>query len=62
MQIYALGSLPPFLLAFAGNIASFDHQWNQHGLGDDKFGGLCRDLHPGELASLERQIEMVDPA
>ncbi|KAA8537675.1 hypothetical protein F0562_027335 [Nyssa sinensis] len=47
MRIYELGSLPPFLLVFAGNIAPVDHRWNQHGLGGDNFRGLCRDLHPG---------------
>ncbi|XP_010412709.1 PREDICTED: probable galacturonosyltransferase-like 2, partial [Camelina sativa] len=33
IRIYELGSLPPFLLVFAGNIAPVDHRWNQHGLG-----------------------------
>ncbi|CAA0840883.1 Probable galacturonosyltransferase-like 2 [Striga hermonthica] len=47
MRIYELGSLPPFLLVFAGKIAAVDHRWNQHGLGGDNFRGLCRDLHPG---------------
>lgn len=36
MRIYELGSLPPFLLVFAGNIVPVDHRWNQHGLGDRK--------------------------
>ncbi|CAK9178569.1 unnamed protein product [Ilex paraguariensis] len=49
MRIYELGSLPPFLLVFAGKIAPVDHKWNQHGLGGDNFRGLCRDLHPGPL-------------
>ncbi|KVH98373.1 Glycosyl transferase, family 8 [Cynara cardunculus var. scolymus] len=49
MRIYELGSLPPFLLVFAGNIAPVDHRWNQHGLGGDNFRGLCRDLHPGPM-------------
>ncbi|KAI3957521.1 hypothetical protein MKX01_001880 [Papaver californicum] len=52
MRIYELGSLPPFLLVFAGNIASVDHRWNQHGLGGDNFRGLCRDLHPGPVSLL----------
>ncbi|KAL5557225.1 hypothetical protein UlMin_039461 [Ulmus minor] len=52
MRIYELGSLPPFLLVFAGNIAPVDHQWNQHGLGGDNFRGLCRDLHPGPVSLL----------
>ncbi|KAL2515654.1 Hexosyltransferase [Forsythia ovata] len=47
MRIYELGSLPPFLLVFAENIALVDHIWNQHGLGGDNFRGLCRDLHSG---------------
>ncbi|KAG4931686.1 hypothetical protein AAZX31_17G234900 [Glycine max] len=52
MRIYELGSLPPFLLVFAGNIVSVDHRWNQHGLGGDNFRGLCRDLHPGPVSLL----------
>ncbi|CAN8254781.1 unnamed protein product [Cochlearia groenlandica] len=52
MIIYELGSLPPFLLVFAGNIAPVDHRWNQHGLGGDNFRGLCRDLHPGPVSLL----------
>lgn len=52
MRIYELGSLPPFLLVFAGNIAGVDHRWNQHGLGGDNFRGLCRDLHPGPVSLL----------
>lgn len=52
MRIYELGSLPPFLLVFAGNIAPVDHRWNQHGLGGDNFRGLCRDLHPGSVSLL----------
>ncbi|KAL3346577.1 hypothetical protein AABB24_025155, partial [Solanum stoloniferum] len=52
MRIYELGSLPPFLLVFAGNIAPVDHSWNQHGLGGDNFHGLCRDLHPGPVSLL----------
>ncbi|KAL1821929.1 hypothetical protein ACET3Z_016798 [Daucus carota] len=52
MRIYELGSLPPFLLVFAGNIAAVDHKWNQHGLGGDNFRGLCRNLHPGRVSLL----------
>ncbi|KZV24927.1 putative galacturonosyltransferase-like 1-like [Dorcoceras hygrometricum] len=52
MRIYELGSLPPFLLVFAGRIAPVDHRWNQHGLGGDNFRGLCRDLHPGSVSLL----------
>ncbi|KAK6939511.1 Glycosyl transferase, family 8 [Dillenia turbinata] len=52
MRIYELGSLPPFLLVFAGNIKPVDHRWNQHGLGGDNYRGLCRDLHPGPVSLL----------
>ncbi|KAI3460286.1 hypothetical protein Pfo_016949 [Paulownia fortunei] len=52
MRIYELGSLPPFLLVFAGNVAPVDHRWNQHGLGGDNFRGLCRALHPGPVSLL----------
>lgn len=52
MRIYELGSLPPFLLVFAGKIAPVDHRWNQHGLGGDNLRGLCRDLHPGPVSLL----------
>ncbi|KNA14818.1 hypothetical protein SOVF_103930 [Spinacia oleracea] len=52
MRIYELGSLPPFLLVFGGNIVPVDHRWNQHGLGGDNFRGLCRDLHPGPVSLL----------
>lgn len=52
MRIYELGSLPPFLLVFAGKISPVDHRWNQHGLGGDNFQGLCRDLHPGPVSLL----------
>ncbi|CAL1380391.1 unnamed protein product [Linum trigynum] len=52
LRIYELGSLPPFLLVFAGEIASVDHRWNQHGLGGDNYRGLCRDLHPGPVSLL----------
>ncbi|CAA7013613.1 unnamed protein product [Microthlaspi erraticum] len=52
MRIYELGSLPPFLLVFAGLIKPVNHRWNQHGLGGDNFRGLCRDLHPGPVSLL----------
>ncbi|CAN4082524.1 unnamed protein product [Withania somnifera] len=32
-RIYELGSLPPFMLVFGGDIQGIDHRWNQHGLG-----------------------------
>ncbi|CAI9103484.1 OLC1v1001975C1 [Oldenlandia corymbosa var. corymbosa] len=51
-RIYDLGSLPPFLLAFAGKIAPIDHRWNQHGLGGDNLRGNCRQLHPGPVSLL----------
>ncbi|KAI4345529.1 hypothetical protein L6164_012643 [Bauhinia variegata] len=51
-RIYQLGSLPPFLLALAGNIKAVDHRWNQHGLGGDNFEGKCRGLHPGPISLL----------
>ena len=51
-RIYHLGSLPPFLLIFAGNIKAVDHRWNQHGLGGDNFEGKCRKLHPGPISLL----------
>ncbi|WVZ24087.1 hypothetical protein V8G54_002631 [Vigna mungo] len=52
MRIYELGSLPPFLLVFAGRITAVDRRWNQHGLGGDNFRGLCRELHPGPVSLL----------
>ncbi|XP_010542853.1 PREDICTED: probable galacturonosyltransferase-like 7 [Tarenaya hassleriana] len=51
-RIYELGSLPPFLLVFAGNVAPISHRWNQHGLGGDNVRGSCRDLHPGPVSLL----------
>ncbi|CAN1151327.1 Probable galacturonosyltransferase-like 9 [Linum perenne] len=51
-RIYELGSLPPFLLVFAGNVAAIDHRWNQHGLGGDNVRGSCRSLHPGPVSLL----------
>ncbi|KAJ3700653.1 hypothetical protein LUZ61_004358 [Rhynchospora tenuis] len=49
-RIYELGSLPPFLLVFAGEIEAVDHRWNQHGLGGDNVEGSCRPLHPGPVS------------
>ncbi|KAL8513399.1 hypothetical protein ACS0TY_012747 [Phlomoides rotata] len=51
-RIYELGSLPPFLLVFAGQVAPIEHRWNQHGLGGDNVRGSCRDLHPGPVSLL----------
>lgn len=51
-RIYELGSLPPFLLAFAGNVEAIDHRWNQHGLGGDNVRDSCRSLHPGPVSLL----------
>ncbi|CAO2040739.1 unnamed protein product [Urochloa humidicola] len=49
-RIYELGSLPPFLLVFAGEIEAVDHRWNQHGLGGDNVFGSCRPLHNGPVS------------
>ncbi|KAI4382563.1 hypothetical protein MLD38_008513 [Melastoma candidum] len=51
-RIYELGSLPPFLLVFSGDVESIDHRWNQHGLGGDNVRGSCRSLHPGPVSLL----------
>ncbi|KAI3865285.1 hypothetical protein MKX03_037263 [Papaver bracteatum] len=51
-RIYELGSLPPFLLVFGGDIEAIDHKWNQHGLGGDNVKGSCRLLHPGPVSLL----------
>lgn len=51
-RIYELGSLPPFLLVFAGHVAGIKHRWNQHGLGGDNVRGSCRDLHSGPVSLL----------
>ncbi|KAF5741033.1 hypothetical protein HS088_TW10G00028 [Tripterygium wilfordii] len=51
-RIYELGSLPPFLLVFAGTVEAIDHRWNQHGLGGDNVRGSCRSLHPGPASLL----------
>ncbi|KAI4982046.1 hypothetical protein ZWY2020_022538 [Hordeum vulgare] len=49
-RIYELGSLPPFLLLFAGEVEAVDHRWNQHGLGGDNVLGSCRPLHKGPVS------------
>lgn len=51
-RIYELGSLPPFLLVFGGDIEAIDHRWNQHGLGGDNVVNSCRTLHPGPVSLL----------
>ncbi|KAK4754699.1 hypothetical protein SAY87_002803 [Trapa incisa] len=51
-KIYELGSLPPFLLVFGGNVTPIDRRWNQHGLGGDNVSGSCRGLHPGPVSLL----------
>ncbi|KAJ4874713.1 putative galacturonosyltransferase-like 9 [Raphanus sativus] len=51
-RIYELGSLPPFLLVFAGDVEAIDHRWNQHGLGGDNVRGSCRSLHKGPVSLL----------
>ncbi|KAF5745895.1 galacturonosyltransferase-like 7-like [Tripterygium wilfordii] len=51
-RIYELGSLPPFLLVFAGHVEPIEHRWNQHGLGGDSVRGSCRNLHPGPVSLL----------
>ncbi|KAG5626015.1 hypothetical protein H5410_011233 [Solanum commersonii] len=51
-RIYELGSLPPFLLVFAGKIAPIDQRWNQHGLGGDNLSGSCRNIHAGPVSLL----------
>ncbi|GMH01663.1 hypothetical protein Nepgr_003502 [Nepenthes gracilis] len=51
-RIYELGSLPPFLLVFGGDVEPIDHRWNQHGLGGDNLRGSCRPLHPGPVSLL----------
>ncbi|KAL7132993.1 hypothetical protein ABFS83_12G111200 [Erythranthe nasuta] len=49
-RIYELGSLPPFLLVFGGNVGPIDHRWNQHGLGGDNVAGSCRRMHAGPVS------------
>ncbi|CAN4079303.1 unnamed protein product [Withania somnifera] len=51
-RIYELGSLPPFMLVFGGEIEGIDHRWNQHGLGGDNLVHSCRTLHPGPVSLL----------
>jgi lipopolysaccharide biosynthesis glycosyltransferase len=51
-RIYELGSLPPFLLVFGGDIEPIHHRWNQHGLGGDNVKGSCRSLHSGPVSLL----------
>eukprot|EP00249_Psilotum_nudum_P027425 c35070_g1_i1 orf=109-1419(+) len=51
-RIYELGSLPPFLLVFAGSVEPVEHRWNQHGLGGDNVKGSCRPLHAGAVSLL----------
>ncbi|KAJ9683553.1 hypothetical protein PVL29_019220 [Vitis rotundifolia] len=51
-RIYELGSLPPFLLVFGGEVEGIDHRWNQHGLGGDNVVSSCRPLHPGPASLL----------
>ncbi|GER55966.1 glucosyl transferase family 8 [Striga asiatica] len=51
-RMYELGSLPPFLLVFGGDVEPIGHRWNQHGLGGDNVAGSCRALHPGPVSLL----------
>ncbi|XP_027922339.1 probable galacturonosyltransferase-like 10 [Vigna unguiculata] len=51
-RIYKLGSLPPFLLVFGGDVEAIDHRWNQHGLGGDNVRNSCRTLHSGSVSLL----------
>lgn len=51
-RIYELGSLPPFLLVFAGEVTAVGPKWNKHGLGGDNYEGECRGLHKGESSLL----------
>ncbi|KAL9669816.1 hypothetical protein QQ045_007365 [Rhodiola kirilowii] len=51
-RIYELGSLPPFLLVFGGEVEGIEHRWNQHGLGGDNLTGRCRSVHPGPVSLL----------
>ncbi|PSR87619.1 Galacturonosyltransferase-like [Actinidia chinensis var. chinensis] len=51
-RIYELGSLPPFLLVFGGDVEPIDHRWNQHGLGGHNVVSSCRTLHPGPVSLL----------
>ncbi|KAH6792079.1 galacturonosyltransferase-like 10 [Perilla frutescens var. hirtella] len=49
-RIYELGSLPPLMLVFGGEVEGIDHRWNQHGLGGDNVVNSCRSLHPGPVS------------
>ncbi|CAI9109577.1 OLC1v1009421C1 [Oldenlandia corymbosa var. corymbosa] len=51
-KIYSLGSLPPFLLVFGGDVEAISHRWNQHGLGGDNVLNSCRSLHSGPVSLL----------
>lgn len=51
-RIYELGSLPPFLLVFGGDVEPIRHRWNQHGLGGHNVLSSCRSLHPGPVSLL----------
>ncbi|XP_058188312.1 probable galacturonosyltransferase-like 10 [Rhododendron vialii] len=51
-KIYELGSLPPFLLVFGGDVEPIHHRWNQHGLGGHNVLSSCRSLHPGPVSLL----------
>ncbi|KAK7316389.1 hypothetical protein VNO77_35395 [Canavalia gladiata] len=51
-RVYKLGSLPPFLLVFGGDVEAIEHRWNQHGLGGDNVKNSCRTLHPGPVSLL----------
>lgn len=51
-RIRRLGSLPPILLVFVGNIKAVEHTWYQHGLSGDNFEGNCRVLHPRPISLL----------
>ncbi|XP_061365614.1 probable galacturonosyltransferase-like 10 [Gastrolobium bilobum] len=51
-RIYKLGSLPPFLMVFGGDVEAIEHRWNQHGLGGDNVANSCRTLHPGPVSLL----------
>ncbi|CAL0321769.1 unnamed protein product [Lupinus luteus] len=51
-RIYELGSLPPFLMVFGGDVEAIGHRWNQHGLGGDNVVDTCRTLHHGQVSLL----------
>ncbi|KAJ8543259.1 hypothetical protein K7X08_005782 [Anisodus acutangulus] len=62
-RIYELGSLPPFLLIFAGHVAPIEHRWNQHGLGGDNTQKnrvhLIRYGHPTICMDYLREFELL---